>query len=119
MAEDFICCGMSLPYFTSIRGGLQPSQVIGVSGTVLPNATRFYISLCARDNIAFLMSPQFNEKIVVRNTRIMGSWGKEERSLPTDMPFIPGQSFKVEIICETHCYRVTVDANTCWTMPTT
>ncbi|KAM6174604.1 galectin-5-like [Erethizon dorsatum] len=98
-----------IPYFASIPGGLQPSQVITVSGTVLPNAKRFHINLRTGTNIAFHLNPRFNENTVVRNSQIKGSWGSEERSLPINMPFIPGRSFKVEIICEAHCYRVAVD----------
>ncbi|XP_063107261.1 galectin-9B-like isoform X3 [Cavia porcellus] len=98
-----------IPYFTSISGGLQPSQVISVSGTVLPNATRFYINLCTDSNIAFHLNPRFDENTVVRNSQIQGHWGTEERRLPITMPFTPGKSFKVEIICEAHCYRVAVN----------
>ncbi|XP_005402838.1 PREDICTED: galectin-9-like [Chinchilla lanigera] len=98
-----------VPYFTSIPGGLQPSQVISVSGTVLPNAKRFHINLHSGTDIAFHLNPRLNEKTVVRNSKIKGSWGSEEKKLPVNMPFIPGHSFKVEIICEAHCYRVTVD----------
>ncbi|XP_013358803.1 PREDICTED: galectin-9-like isoform X2 [Chinchilla lanigera] len=98
-----------VPYFTSIPGGLQPSQVISVSGTVLPNAKRFHINLLAGSDIAFHLNPRLSEKTVVRNSKIKGSWGSEEKSLPVSMPFIPGHSFKVEIICEAQCYRVALD----------
>ncbi|XP_005402983.2 PREDICTED: galectin-5-like [Chinchilla lanigera] len=98
-----------IPYFTSIPGGLHPSRVISVSGIVLHHAKRFHINLHAGTNIAFHLNPRFNENTVVRNTQIRGSWGSEERSLPVNIPFIPGHSFKVEIICEAHCYRVAVD----------
>ncbi|XP_023575739.1 galectin-9 isoform X3 [Octodon degus] len=97
-----------MPYFTSIPGGLHPSKVITVSGIVLPNAKRFHINLRCGNDIAFHLNPRFDENIVVRNTQIQGRWGWEERRLPIKMPFSRGQSFSVMIICEGHCYRVTV-----------
>lgn len=59
-----------LPFFTSILGGLYPSKSILVSGTILPNAQRFYINLRSGSDIAFHLNPRFNENAVVRNTQI-------------------------------------------------
>ncbi|KAM5273465.1 galectin-9 [Ctenodactylus gundi] len=97
-----------MPYFTTILGGLYPSKVITVAGTVLPNAQRFHINLRCGSDIAFHLNPRFKENIVVRNTQIRGSWGVEERNLPIRMPFSRGQNFLVEIVCEGHCLRVAV-----------
>ncbi|XP_013358960.1 PREDICTED: galectin-9 isoform X7 [Chinchilla lanigera] len=91
--------------------GLHPSRVITVSGIVLPNAKRFDINLRCGSNIAFHLNPRFDENTVVRNTQIKGRWGLEERRLSVKMPFRQGQSFLVAIICEGHCYRVTVDGH--------
>ncbi|KAM6174488.1 galectin-9 isoform 3-T3 [Erethizon dorsatum] len=98
-----------IPYFTSIPGGLHPSRVITVSGVILPNAKRFNINLRCGSDIAFHLNPRLDENTVVRNTQIQGRWGSEERRLPVTMPFRQGQSFLVAIICEGHCYRVTLD----------
>ncbi|XP_021094054.1 galectin-5-like [Heterocephalus glaber] len=98
-----------VPYHASIPGGLFPSRVITVSGIVPPNAKRFSINLCTGSDIAFHLNPRFDGNILVRNTQIQGSWGSEERSLPFDMPFRQGYSFTVGIICEAHCYKVTLD----------
>ncbi|XP_063107262.1 galectin-9B-like isoform X2 [Cavia porcellus] len=100
---------LPIPYFISIPGGLQVAKVIRVSGTVLPNAKRFHINLCTGENITFHLNPRFSENTVVRNSKIKGSWGEEERGLPTNMPLLTGHSFKMEIICEAHCYKVVVD----------
>ncbi|XP_007076100.1 galectin-9 isoform X1 [Panthera tigris] len=99
----------SMPFFTSIPGGLYPSKSIIVSGTVLPSAQRFHINLRCGNDIAFHLNPRFNENTVVRNTQVNGSWGSEERSLPRKMPFVRGQSFSVWIMCEGHCLKVSVD----------
>ncbi|XP_057571585.1 galectin-9 isoform X2 [Hippopotamus amphibius kiboko] len=98
-----------IPFFTSIPGGLYPSKSIIVSGTILPSARRFYINLRSGNDIAFHLNPRFDENAVVRNTQINSSWGSEERSLPRKMPFFPGQSFSVWIMCEGHCLKVAVD----------
>ncbi|XP_010640647.1 galectin-9 isoform X2 [Fukomys damarensis] len=98
-----------IPYFTSIPGGLFPSKVITVSGIISPNAKRFHINLRCGSDVAFHLNPRFDQNTVVRNTQIQGRWGAEERSLPFTMPFRQGQGFLVGIICEGHCYRVTVD----------
>ncbi|XP_023575764.1 galectin-9B-like [Octodon degus] len=98
-----------IPFFTSIPGGLQPSRVVIISCTLLPNAERFHINLCAGTNIAFHQNPRLSEKTVVRNSKIKGAWGSVEKSLPVRMPFIAGHSFKVAIICKAQCYRVTVN----------
>ncbi|XP_005402836.1 PREDICTED: galectin-5-like isoform X2 [Chinchilla lanigera] len=98
-----------VPYSTSIPEGLHPSKVITVSGDVLPNARRFHINLRRGADIAFHLGTRFNENTVVRNSRINGTWGPVEKDLPVNIPFIPGCSFKVEIICEANCYRVTGD----------
>uniref|UniRef100_A0A8C0WC25 Galectin n=1 Tax=Castor canadensis TaxID=51338 RepID=A0A8C0WC25_CASCN len=98
-----------MPYFTTICGGLYPSKSIIVSGTVLPSAKRFHINLCSGSDIAFHLNPRFDENAVVRNTQIRNSWGSEERSLSQKMPFNRGQNFLVWIMCEGHCFRVSVD----------
>lgn len=99
----------SVPYFTSIPGGLYPLKNIIVSGSVPPGAQRFHINLCSGNDIAFHMNPRFNENALVRNSKINNSWGAEERSLPVKMPFARGRGFTVMILCEGHCLKVAVD----------
>ncbi|XP_070082529.1 galectin-5-like [Equus caballus] len=97
------------PYFTGIPGGLHPYKHIMVSGTVQHSAYRFHINLRSGTDIAFHLNPRFCDNTVVRNTLINGSWGHEERDLSGEMPFIPGQSFSVGIMCEEHRFKVEVD----------
>lgn len=98
-----------VPFFTSIPNGLYPSKTIIVAGIVLPNAKRFHINLYSGMDIAFHLNPRFNEKVVVRNTQINNTWGPEERNLLGKIPFSCGQSFSVWILCESHCFKVSVD----------
>uniref|UniRef100_A0A3B4C5E2 Galectin n=1 Tax=Pygocentrus nattereri TaxID=42514 RepID=A0A3B4C5E2_PYGNA len=55
------------------------------------------INLQKGDDVAFHFNPRFNDKgnqVIVRNTRIKGVWGPEERQLPF-FPFTPGRPFVV------------------------
>ncbi|XP_068945954.1 galectin-9 [Petaurus breviceps papuanus] len=98
-----------LPFSTTIFGGLYPSRNIIISGTVLLAADKFTINLKCGKDIAFHLNPRFKEQAVVRNTQINYSWGSEERGLPGFMPFTRGQPFTVQIICEVHCLKVSVN----------
>ncbi|XP_023575674.1 galectin-9-like [Octodon degus] len=100
---------LQVPHHISIHGGLHPSRVITVSGTVPENAQRFHINLCTERDIAFHFNPRFDQNSVVCNTQIQGIWGTEERKLPVNMPFRRGQSFTVAITCEADHYSVSVD----------
>jgi len=46
------------------------------------------------------------ERVIVRNSLIMGNWGQEERHCPT-FPFLPGQGFEIVILADSHHYKVT------------
>ncbi|XP_072495844.1 galectin-9-like isoform X1 [Notamacropus eugenii] len=98
-----------LPFHTSIFGGLYPSRNIIISGTVLLTADKFTINLKCGNDIAFHLNPRFKENAVVRNSLINYKWGTEERALPRFMPFAQGQSFMVQIKCEVHCLKVSVN----------
>ena len=57
----------------------------------------------AKQKIAFLFNPRFNENAVVRNTKD-GKWGKEEKN--GGFPFRVGESFKIEISAGHKSFRV-------------
>ncbi|XP_053131362.1 galectin-9 isoform X2 [Hemicordylus capensis] len=99
----------SVPYQTCIYGGLFPSKSIIVAGTVSPVATRFHVNLKAGQDIALHLNPRFNENVFVRNSKLRGAWGSEERSLPSGMPFSRGQPFSIWILCEPQCFMVAVN----------
>ena len=50
-------------------------------------------------DIAFHMNPRLREGIVVRNSKMEGNWGPEERELSVN-PFMEGQYFDVRL---KHC----------------
>ncbi|XP_067393808.1 galectin-9 [Emydura macquarii macquarii] len=99
----------TVPYHTSIAGGLYPSRSIVVTGTVPSDANRFHVNLnCGRDT-AFHLNPRFSENTIVRNSFLHQSWGSEERGLPSGMPLFRGQNFMILILCEAHCFKVAVN----------
>ncbi|MCJ8740135.1 hypothetical protein PDJAM_G00055270 [Pangasius djambal] len=99
----------SVPYRTTINGGLYPGKNISIQGVVNSQASRFEINLRHRNGIAFHYNPRFCENVVVRNTQSMGQWGTEERY--GEMPFYRGQTFQVIISCNAQHYNVFVNGN--------
>ncbi|XP_044141057.1 galectin-9 [Bufo gargarizans] len=101
----------AVPYQTNIYGGLFPSKVIVVRGTVnAHHPKRFHINLKFSGGTAFHFNPRFDEQTIVRNSCLNSSWGKEERQIPScGMGFAPGQSFVIEIFCEHNHFRVNVN----------
>uniref|UniRef100_A0A3B4C5V4 Galectin n=1 Tax=Pygocentrus nattereri TaxID=42514 RepID=A0A3B4C5V4_PYGNA len=81
-----------------------------IYGEPKPNAEIFQINLQKGDDVAFHFNPRFNEdgkQVIVRNTRIKGVWGHEERQLPF-FPFSPGRPF-MKISCTSSEFIVEVD----------
>ncbi|OCT92373.1 lectin, galactoside-binding, soluble, 9C S homeolog isoform X1 [Xenopus laevis] len=98
-----------IPYQTNIYGGLFPSKTIVITGTVTANPKRFHINLKFHGGTALHFNPRFDECAIVRNSHLNGSWGKEERDLPSGMCFVPGQSFVIQIRCEQHAFKVNMN----------
>uniref|UniRef100_A0A6I8S0A5 Galectin n=1 Tax=Xenopus tropicalis TaxID=8364 RepID=A0A6I8S0A5_XENTR len=99
----------AIPYQTKIHGGFFPSKMIAVRGTVPAHPKRFHLNLKFHGGTALHFNPRFDEHTIVRNSHLNGSWGKEERNLPSGMVFSPGQSFVIEIRCEQHAFKVHVN----------
>nr|AFE55710.1 tandem-repeat galectin-9 [Rhodeus uyekii] len=97
----------TIPYKTVINGGLHPGKNIVIHGVINPNASRITFNLRYRSGIALHYNPRFDEKVVVRNTNQMESWGSEERF--GGMPFQRGQPFQVTISCNPNHYNVFVN----------
>uniref|UniRef100_A0A3Q3FW03 Galectin n=1 Tax=Labrus bergylta TaxID=56723 RepID=A0A3Q3FW03_9LABR len=92
-SEDFSCLlwGMGgqpvynppVPYSNMIPGGMSPKRTIIIRGMVPNGANRMSINFMvsrSRD-VAFHMNPRVREGIVVRNSKIGGNWGQEDREL--------------------------------------
>lgn len=98
-----------VPY-QAYMGALRPQQLIKIVGTVNTNPKTFNINLKAKytDNIALHIGQRYAENAVVRNSRIHQKWGTEERALPF-LPFVPGQTFEMQIIVQPSCYKILVN----------
>ncbi|XP_072896257.1 galectin-related protein A isoform X2 [Hemitrygon akajei] len=83
-------------------------------GTQLPSYTEcFVISLISNPletetDIGLEVTVSFRDRSVVRNAKVSGKWGKEEKNIPY-FPFTAMQHFKMEILCEHQQFRVQVD----------
>uniref|UniRef100_A0A672I2T1 Galectin n=1 Tax=Salarias fasciatus TaxID=181472 RepID=A0A672I2T1_SALFA len=92
-------------------GGVYDRMLIVINGTIESNANIFTVDLCKGQDIALHFSPRFAEKqMVVTNSCIGGKWGQEERELQR-FPFVRGQAFKLEILCTSSEYKVTVNGS--------
>ncbi|XP_075051055.1 galectin-9-like [Mixophyes fleayi] len=110
--NQFPAANYVIPYQTNIHGGLSPSKVIVIRGTVSGHPKRFHVNLKFSGGTALHFNPRFDERAIVRNSFLNNSWGKEERQLPSSgMCFAPGQSFVLEIICEPHHFKVNANGN--------
>ncbi|XP_078287202.1 galectin-9-like [Rhinoraja longicauda] len=98
-----------IPYKAYV-GPILPQRLIKIVGTVNTNPRKFTINLFVSysDNIALHIDQRYAEKVLVRNTRINQTWGAEERALPFT-PFVPGQTFEMQIMVQPSCYTVLVD----------
>ncbi|XP_061700702.1 galectin-3-like isoform X5 [Syngnathoides biaculeatus] len=104
---------LSVPFSQKIPDGLRTGSVINIKGTIKPNANKVTVDLCTARELAFHFNPRFNEngkKAIVRNSRIGGRWGNEERNLPR-FPFAAGQPFELRIECASDMFKVFVQGS--------
>ncbi|XP_053130546.1 galectin-related protein A-like isoform X2 [Hemicordylus capensis] len=103
----------AVKYVGEIKGGLRPAMKITVVGVICPTPKSFSVTLLcdpmdASKDVGLLLAVSFMEKSIVRNSCIAGKWGKEETTIPY-FPFTPGDSFKMELLCEHQQIRVLLD----------
>lgn len=80
---------------------LQTGNCFIVSGSVLKHCERFSINLVcgnSKQDIALHFNPRLPQNYVVRNSRISGSWQKEEVSSEYPFELFRGKKFTVEIL---------------------
>ncbi|XP_061551915.1 galectin-3b isoform X2 [Phycodurus eques] len=104
---------LSVPFSQKIPDGLRTGKIISIKGNIKPNANKVTVDLCSGHDLAFHFNPRFNEngkKAIVRNSKIGGRWGNEERSLPR-FPFVAGQPFELRIECASDMFKVFVQGS--------
>ncbi|XP_040266948.1 galectin-related protein-like [Bufo bufo] len=62
----------------------------------------------AEEDVALLLTVNFQDRSIIRNAKFAGIWGTEEKQIPY-FPFTPGNNFKMEILCEHQQMRVLLD----------
>ncbi|XP_044292735.1 galectin-3 [Varanus komodoensis] len=100
-----------VPCDIPLQAGLVPRLMITVAGTVNARPNKFQVDLKKGNDIAFHFNPRFNEdgrKVIVCNTMLQNTWGKEERTAPW-FPFEAGKPFKILILCEQDQLKVAVN----------
>ncbi|KAJ6667240.1 hypothetical protein lerEdw1_017218 [Lerista edwardsae] len=112
MTENDKCTNVE-KYVGEIKGGLRPTMKITIMGVICPTPKSFSVTLLcdpldASKDVGLLLAVNFIEKSIVRNSRIAGKWGKEEKTIPY-FPFTAGDSFKMELFCEHQQIRVLLD----------
>ncbi|XP_008072575.1 galectin-4 [Carlito syrichta] len=96
-----------VPYTGRLPGGLTARKTIIIKGYVPPTGKSFAINfkVGSSGDIALHINPRMGEGAVVRNSFLGGSWGSEERKLPSN-PFGPGQFFDLSIRCGLDRFKV-------------
>ncbi|XP_010145755.1 PREDICTED: galectin-related protein A-like [Eurypyga helias] len=100
-------------YVGEIKGGLRPAMKLTVMGMVHSNPKSFSVTLLcdpvdANKDVGLLFSVNFSDKSIIRNARVAGKWGREEKTIPY-FPFTAGDTFKMELLCEHQQIRVLLD----------
>ncbi|XP_075042937.1 galectin-4-like [Mixophyes fleayi] len=98
-----------VPYFGNIPGGVTPKRTFVVRGFIPQGGQRFHINFKTQSgDIALHFNVRINENAVVRNSKLRGSWGSEERGMKFN-PFVPGQYFDISIRTGNGRYKVFVN----------
>ncbi|CAI4229159.1 unnamed protein product [Auanema sp. JU1783] len=104
--------GVPVPFTSRLSEPIQAGQTLNVHGTFNAEATRVTINLLQNGHeipncdAAFHMNIRFDEKKIVFNTLIGGTWGKEERE---SIPYKKGDKFDFRIrVLEEH-YEISAD----------
>ncbi|KAG9347308.1 hypothetical protein JZ751_004875 [Albula glossodonta] len=87
-------------------------MLITINGQVKPNAKMFTVDFLRGKDIAFHFNPRFNEggkQAIVRNHKMGDRWGKEERGIQTQFPFVPNTPFEMKILCTFNEFKVAVN----------
>ncbi|KAM9318535.1 galectin-4-like isoform 2-T2 [Pholidichthys leucotaenia] len=102
-----------VPFTTGVKGMLL-NKTVKIGGKVKRGAQRFHINFSdghgnkAQRNIAFHFNPRIKDDAVVRNTKVGGCWGKEERECFFS-PFKEGEKFDISICCKDKKFEVYVN----------
>ncbi|CAH1792322.1 unnamed protein product [Owenia fusiformis] len=108
----------TMPYVSTIPGGMYEGRMIFISGIPNPGCDRFNINLMTgvkeSDDRAFHFDARINwgspRNQCVRNSCLSGRWGEEEKHAPY-FPFTPGVNYDICILVTDKGYKVSVNNN--------
>lgn len=86
-----------------------PGRSIRLRG-IAPDNGNFVVNIFSGSNphdILLHFNPRFDERCVVRNSRLAGSWGPEERH--GKLVFKQGKKFNIMVTAQPDCFLVMVD----------
>ncbi|KAA8581821.1 hypothetical protein FQN60_008561 [Etheostoma spectabile] len=95
-------------YTGEIKGGMRPSMKLVVMGIINKKPNSEPQEEDSEGDVGLQLKVSFMDKAVQRNARMAGKWGRPETTL-SYFPFAPGESFKMEIVCEHQQFRILVD----------
>uniref|UniRef100_A0A1B0CR46 Galectin domain-containing protein n=1 Tax=Lutzomyia longipalpis TaxID=7200 RepID=A0A1B0CR46_LUTLO len=96
------------PIILEPRDGLS----VRVLGEILPTCERFSINLVLNTperDIALHINPRLPQNYIVRNSRVGGVWGNEERTSALPFSLHRGSSFIIQILFTTSSYLISVN----------
>ncbi|XP_034556873.1 galectin-4-like [Notolabrus celidotus] len=99
-----------VPYSVKIPGGMFPKRTVVIRGMVPYGAKRLSINFMVSSSrdVAFHINPRVKDGVVVRNSKMGGNWGQEDRELSRN-PFVEGQYFDMSIRCGNQRFKVFVN----------
>lgn len=99
-----------VPCYIPIPRGMHHKRTVIIRGKVPYNADRieFNFVRSSTKDIVFHLNPRVREEIIVRNSQLGGSWGREERGHNFN-PFREGEYFDMSIRCGREKYKVFVN----------
>uniref|UniRef100_A0A7G3ABA9 Galectin n=1 Tax=Lutzomyia longipalpis TaxID=7200 RepID=A0A7G3ABA9_LUTLO len=96
------------PIILEPRDGLS----VRILGEILPTCERFSINLVLNTperDIALHINPRLPQNYIVRNSRVGGVWGNEERTSALPFSLHRGSSFIIQILFTTSSYLISVN----------
>jgi len=97
-----------IPYKGGIPGHFGPGRKLFITGVPDKDVKKIEINLYAGHDIAFHFNPRFGDKVIVRNSKLGGTWGNEERE-GGKFPFAKDKQFDIVIVSEGDALQVYVD----------
>ncbi|XP_030080627.1 32 kDa beta-galactoside-binding lectin-like [Drosophila hydei] len=100
------------PSYRTEIGQLYEGASYLFTGRILPNAESFSVNFVLDNNdVALHINPRFRTQTVVRNSKVRGSWAREE--LHSTLPFLfqRGESFAIQVLITQHSYLMSFNGH--------